>query len=249
MKYINKIFYPENNQRIIFLNPMATTIDYWINVLKIPEKWKQFELVFLNYPGYSNTPFCTIQSFEEMALEIKEDILQLEAKKTSLVGFSYGGNLAIHLISIIELQKLIIISSNPFIHPYERYLYEKLETNDLGIFTKRLIDFCYNKNEKKTNPFLHLTLYSSMKFNTSCVAIKQQIKHLKNNVFKKNLILKNLNPLIIIGKDDNTIFKDVESRYKKIFNDFSYLEIDKAGHFLLDTNPHILNDIENYITN
>jgi pimeloyl-ACP methyl ester carboxylesterase len=247
MKYITERYYERQQKRILFLNPMASTSDYWTKKIKIQAYWKDYELAFLDYPGYGNIPFKSISTFEHLAVEISKDLKMLCPKETTIIGFSYGGNVAINLHKYFLFDKMILIGSNPFIYSQERNFYQKLETSHLNQFTKLLIDFCYTEIEKKLNPFLSITLYGSLKLTANMEGILQQLKHLKNNL-NKDIRIENLKPLVLIGENDRTIFNDVQRRYKLIFKQgIIYREIKDSGHFVLDSNPNILAIIKEYI--
>jgi pimeloyl-ACP methyl ester carboxylesterase len=247
MTYITKKYYERKQKRILFLNPMASTSDYWTKKIKIQTYWKDFELIFIDYPGYIDVPFKSIATFEKLAIEIAKDIKRLIPKQTAVIGFSYGGNVAINLHKYFSFYKMVLIGSNPFIYRHERNFYKKLESSHLSQFTKLLINFCYTEIEKNENPFLHITLYSSLKLTVSIEGILQQLDHLKDNL-NKDIRIENIKPLVLIGKNDRTIFRQVQKRYKIIFRQgIIYRGVKDSGHFVLDSSPTILTIIKEHI--
>lgn len=250
MKLIIDILNSESKNRIVFLNPMGVTSHYWLKNLKIQQHFQGHELVFLDYPGYDPVQYYHVDSLETMASEIASELNLLKKKNTTVVGFSYGGNVAISLSSFVDIDKLIVIGTTPYTKPNElrgyEYMEHTLKENGLFEFSKSLIDYCYNTDEKASNPFLHLTLFTSLKLKVNQKGIAQQLNHLKNNIVdrpqKKDAI-----PLVIKGKDDATIADDFLERYDSLFDNIVYKEFEDVGHFVLDYQPLAMTLIKDYI--
>ncbi|KAA3641714.1 MAG: alpha/beta hydrolase [Bacteroidetes bacterium] len=250
MKHVNKILNKEAKQRIVFLNPMGVTSLYWLQHLKIQQYFEDHELVFVDYPGYAPVQYYPVDSLESLAKTISGEVQQLPEKPTMVIGFSYGGNVAIYLSTFMNIDKLIVIGTTPFTRKDESRGYEfmeqTLEEKGLFDFSKALIDYCYNSSEKATNPFLHLTLYSSLKLKVNPKGLAQQLYHLKTNVVE-NPAKKKTIPLVIKGRDDATTTDDFLDRYDTLFNDIVYQEYSDTGHFVLDFQPDAMNLIKTYI--
>ncbi|WP_158626866.1 alpha/beta fold hydrolase [Flavobacterium sp. GT3R68] len=251
MTFITERLNTACKKRILFLNPMGTTSQYWLQNLQIHNSFENFELVFLDYPGYASVDFYYVESLQKLAREIADDLQQLNSKETIVIGFSYGGNVAICLTEYLSIHKMVLIGTNPYIHKNEIKFYEYLENslkqNGLYDFSTSLLNFCYNRKEKESNPFLHLTLYASLRLNVNQLALEQQLDHLKNNVGDLVLQKNTLIPLIIIGEDDETVFEDIIDRYNVLFKDIIFKEFSDAGHFVLDYNQDSIEIIKEYI--
>jgi pimeloyl-ACP methyl ester carboxylesterase len=250
MKYIVKVLNEQSKKRILFLNPISATTDYWTQNLKIQNRFENYELIFLDYPGYSTVAFTPIDNLQNLANEITNDLNELSVKETVVIGFSYGGNVAIHLSLFFKFEKMVLIGTNPYMLENEMRFYEYLENdlnkNGLYAFSSSLLNFCYNEIEKANNPFLHLTLYSSLKLNVDPLGLKQQLLHLRKNTLNYAQI-NSIKPLLIFGKNDITLFEDTQDRYAFLFKEFTYQEFENSGHFILDYNPNALQTIIDYI--
>lgn len=248
---ITSILHTCQNERIVFLNPMGVASIYWTQTLKIGESFKEYELVFLDYPGYLKTPFAKYETLNDLALEIFKELQQLTEKPTCLIGFSYGGNIAISLSRYFKAHKLIIIGANAFINSEEIGFYESLEDSitkkGLSDFAETLISYCYNEKEKKENPFLKFILYTSLKMNAKKDALLQQIAHLKNNTQIDSLRSINVKTLIIKGLDDETIFKGFHKRHETIFSTCKFIDFPDTGHFVFENNICAVKTIKNFI--
>lgn len=250
MELITEILNPSKDSRLIFFNPLGMNSDYWINELKIQNEFKDYELVFTNYPGYKEIEFINVKDFESLAILFYSEIKKLPQKETLLVGCSYGGNLAIKLAKSFDItKKIVLIGSIPYSDNTDLIFYnllkKELEKGEIFEFSKKLIEHTYTKEEKNKNPYLPLMFFSYLKSNHMSKTIMQQIKHLEQN---EKYNADSITPLFIIGGKDPLIRSNFKKKCSEVFQKYRIHLYQHHGHFTLNNNKEAISLIKKYIS-
>lgn len=241
---IKEVYNSHYTQRIVFLNPMGMDSSYWTDIVHVKEEFAEYELIFVDYPGYLDNKAEPEDRFLNLVENLKIELEQLEQKETYLIGCSYGGKVAMHLAEIYEVRNLILIGTPPNVEEEDLVYYKSLAEvlcKDLNEFSVKLIEYCYTEKERKENPFLAIMFLFYVKRHNLREAIIRQLKHLTDTT---QIVNNRLHPLIIVGKQDVTLKKEYKKKILQIYPSCHFKEYEDFGHFTLNNNPKAIEIIK-----
>ena len=188
-------------------------------------------------------------TFERSVQLIKDILIELNIKKTNLLGYSLGGRLALHFAinSSILINKLILCSTSPGIKDKSKrrdrqnsdsYLVNLLLDQGIGGFVNYWESLSIWEPEKK--------LSNNIKQNMRKIRLKQNPLGLINSLNSQGqgiqkFLLKNLTKiqnktLIFAGEKDNKYIKNSYEIQKNI-KDSKVQIVPNSGHNLILENP------------
>lgn len=103
-------------QRILCLNPMGCGSDIWVSSME--KMSEQFEILLVDYPGFSSSTFREMQSVQELTQSICNTLLQLSPKPLHIIGYSFGSWIAQNLVfdKRLDLRSLTLMGSSDRIY-------------------------------------------------------------------------------------------------------------------------------------
>lgn len=243
------VFNSDNREAIVFLNPMGTDTRFWKNDFP-KEILDKYETIFVDYPGY-NSDFHKYASFSEVASDVCETVLSTIHKPVHLIGYSYGGFLAQHIVNrdIENIKSLVIIGASYKLNPINVEINSILKTiakDSLMLFCKTLSVISHEANEINQNPLLGLQKYANLKISVKdSEIICNQLEHLlKHKKFSLNCD-PTIDTLIIYGENDKMISDYDMNYYRNYFETLKIIKLKRESHMIPTENiyPLLINHL------
>jgi|GEM_PF-1872554 len=220
---------------LVFFNPLSSDSRFWRNT--IPERLlNRFEVIFYEYPGY-NSPFIRLNSFNELASYVNDQILDKIEKPIHLIGYSYGGLLVQHLLNLQphNLKSAILIACANKILPRDKEILsvlKKLSEIDMYLFCRVLTLFSHGYADINSNPLLGLQKFSNLKLAIpDSIPILQQINHIlrtSNIAIQKQAT----RTLLLYGSDDRVIDAETLDCFNEYLENLSLKKLQGEAHII-----------------
>lgn len=238
-----------NEEAIVFLNPMGTDARFWKN--NFPDEISdKYEVIFIDYPGY-NSDFYRYASFPEVASDLYNTVLSTIDKPVHLIGYSYGGFLAQHIVNqnSDHIKSLVIIGASYKLNPINVEINSVLKSiakDNLMLFCKTLSIISHEADEINKNPLLGLQKYANLKISVKdSEIICNQLEHLlKHKRFSLNCD-PDINTLMIYGENDKMVSDYDMNYYRNYFENLKVIKLKGESHMIPTENiyPLLINHL------
>ncbi|TCS95799.1 alpha/beta fold hydrolase [Hazenella coriacea] len=103
-------------QRVLCLNPMGCGSEIWISSME--QMSEQYEILLMDYPGFSSSEFLETQTVEELTQLVSHTLMQLPTKPLHMIGYSFGSWIAQNLVfdERLDLRSLTVMGSSDRIY-------------------------------------------------------------------------------------------------------------------------------------
>jgi len=246
----------ENDMRILFIHGLGSSADRWVGIPKSLSE--NFHTISLDLPGFgeSDKPVSmdyTIENFRNIVMEFM-NLLAINDGKTSIVGHSLGGYIAVEvaMLNKIQIRKLVLIDSSGMLKKptvlLEEYLivamnptidkvtnvFEQMVTDRTKIPLKLVESFIRRINLPNAKYAFKSTLENSA--NT-------QLEH------ERLKLIDNIPTLIIWGAADKVIPPEHSELFKRSISNSHIEIIQNAGHAPFTEKPdQVFELIFNFLT-
>lgn len=225
----NKLFYQsvgsENLPAVLFLNGFGGNAENW---RAIADKLKnKFYVTMFDFPGQGKSSDIHSNDLEKLNLEsVKVLSDQLNMQKFHLIGFSYGGRIALRYSAAHpdQLISLILISTSPLDTPYRLNLFknwkEALGSQKMKDFCEHLLDFLHDKDylaKHKAEILLLCDVFCSINKKENLMSYLDDILKSKN-ILASELKKIDCPTLAVYGGNDRMADKEKFDYIKKIKN-------------------------------
>lgn len=226
------------DEALVFFNPMSSDSRFWTT--NIPQRLlDKFEVVFYEYPGY-NTPFLKMDTFNELAQYVNQEILEKIEKPIHLVGYSYGGLLVQHLLNmqLRNVKSAILIACANQILPRDKELLsvlKKVSDIDMYLFCRVLSLFSHGYADFNNNPLLGLQKFSNLKLSIPDKGpIIQQINHIIRTS-KIDIAKQPTRTLLLYGSEDRMIDAETLDSLNEHLENLSLKKLYGEAHIINPT--------------
>lgn len=240
-------------QRILCLNPMGCGSDIWISSME--KMSRQYEVVLLDYPGFSSSAYQEIQTIQELTQLISHTLLQLPRKPLHIIGYSLGSWVAQNLVfdDRFDIRSLIVMGSSDRIYNQGIFMADEWETmiKQMGIdsFLAQLAFWSFCTQTFEAAPVILRSFIRGCK--RSCQEPEiylNQLQMVKN--YKQGVSLNEINvPTLIIRGEFDCLYPAFCS--KLLENEIPNSQcctVPRAGHAALWENPSFVSkEIEQFI--
>lgn len=223
---------------LVFFNPLSSDSRFWKST--IPKRLlDRFEVIFYEYPGY-NSPFIRLNSFNELARYVNDQILNKIEKPIHLIGYSYGGLLVQHLLNLKphNLKSAILIACANKILPRDKEILsvlKKLSEMDMYLFCRVLTLFSHGYTDINRNPLLGLQKFSNLKLAIpDRVPVLQQINHILHTsdiAIQKQ----STRALLLYGSEDRVIDAETLDCFNEHLENLSLKRLHGEAHIINPT--------------
>ena len=216
-----------------------------------------FKIYLIDLPGMGQSSIISPYTLENLAKEIRVNI---PVDKCNILGWSLGGQVAIHLAikNPQFVEKLILMSTTPcFVErndwPYgvKKQFFNKFEIDAKNKIDDTLMKFFLIQtkdivNAKDTMIFLKRNFIQSSQHKTH--GMKNAIGVLKNTDLRKEIKKINIQSLIIIGDKDRLTCPDASLWLNKNIRTSTLVKIQGANHMPFITHPkEVIDSIKEHI--
>lgn len=238
------VFNNNKPEALVFLNPMGTDTRFWKNNFPT-EIMDKYETIFVDYPGY-NSDFYTYNSFSEVALDLYNKVLSKIHKPLHIIGYSYGGVLAQHIVNkdLENIKSLVLIGASYRLNPINveiNSILKTIATDNLMLFCKTLSVISHEADEINQNPLLGLQKYANLKISLKdskvvCNQLEHLLKHKKFSLSCAH----DIKTLIIYGENDKMVSDQDMNYYRNYFENLKIIKLKGESHMIPTENIHPL---------
>lgn len=234
---------------IVILHGLFGSSDNWLTVSKaFAEKYSVF-LVDLRNHGQS--PHTQTHTYEEMANDLAEFLVQNNLEKIVLIGHSMGGKTAMTFAQKYpdKIEKLVIVDISPRYYPphHEREL-KALHSLDLANLKNRQEAdeiMAQTIPELGVRQFLLKNLYRTeegiFKWRMNLPILSAQINNIGDESLKNSLVT--IPTLFLRGENSNYIVQKDEELIKTLFENVEIKTVAGAGHWIQAEQPKAFQDL------
>ncbi len=226
----------DKSESLLFFCPMCSDTYFWKNY--IPEElMNNYEIIFVNYPGYGCSPMREFASMRELANYYRTTILNKNKKPMHIIGYSYGGMLIQYLLETEYeyLESVILIACSNWLTLRDKEIVSVLKeiiVNDLYLFARTLSLFSHKAPDINKNPLIALQKFSNLKIATKDSSpILQQLNHILKQD-GASVRKKEEKALFIYGKEDQLIDKKTLNEFREIYSNIDIEELENEAHII-----------------
>jgi pimeloyl-ACP methyl ester carboxylesterase len=224
-----------NTESLVFLNPMASDSCFWKNNLP-DELANKYEIIFINYSGY-NSPFVELQSFQDLSNYVHTEVLSKLKKPFHLIGYSYGGFLAQHLLknNYSNLKSTILIGCSYKLTPKDKETASVLKNiieQDLYLFCRTLTLLSHSPEDLNKNPLMGLQKFSNLKL---AIERKESIIQQLDHILKLKEIQHTIHlgkSMVLYGENDKMIDTATIETFNNFFKDLEIIRLPNESHMI-----------------
>ncbi len=226
----------DKSECLLFFCPMCSDTYFWKNY--IPEELiNNYEIIFVNYPGYGCSPMREFASMKELANYYRTRILNKNKKPMHIIGYSYGGMLIQYLLETEYeyLESVILIACSNRLTLRDKEIIAVLKeilVKDLYLFARTLSLFSHKSSDINKKPLIALQKFSNLKIVTKGGSpILQQLNHILKqdgaSVRKREEKV-----LFIYGKEDQLIDKKTIEEFREIYPNINIEGLKDEAHII-----------------
>ena len=246
----------ENDRHILFIHGLGSSADRWVSIPKFLSA--NFHTISLDLPGFgeSDKPASmnyTIENFRDIVIDLI-DLLGINDGKTSIVGHSLGGYIAVEVTmqNKIRVEKLVLIDSSGMLKKPTALLEEYLI-----VAMNPTIDKVRNVFEQMVNDRTKIPLKLVESFirrinlPNAKYAFKSTLENSTNTQlgYERLKRIDNISTLIIWGTDDKVIPLEHSELFRKSIPNSHIEIIQDAGHAPFTEKPEqVFELIYNFLT-
>lgn len=225
------------NPAVIFIHGFPMTSEMW--KFQIEELQKKFFVITYDLRGFGqSTSEHEYYTMETMADDLIELVEQLQIKKTTVVGFSMGGYVALRAVlkNPNSFAKLVLIDTQSAADGNEakikRYqAMEKLQIHGIKIFTQDFIKGTLDPKNVEKNPQFLVDLSQIAQTNVAKGLLSGLVVMLSRMDTTESLSKINLPTLIVVGENDQVTPVLVAQKLRDGIPNSELKVIGNAGHF------------------
>ncbi|HEU4552198.1 MAG TPA: alpha/beta fold hydrolase [Chitinophaga sp.] len=220
---------------LVFFNPLSSDSRFWKST--IPKRLlNRFEVVFYEYPGY-NSPFIKLNSFNELALYVNDQVLNKIEKPVHLIGYSYGGLLVQHLLNLKphNVKSAILVACANKILPRDKEILsvlKKLSEIDMYLFCRVLTLLSHGYADINRNPLLGLQKFSNLRLTIpDSMPVLQQINHILHTS-TITIQQQATSILLLYGSEDRMIDTDTLNSFNEHLENLCCKKLHGEAHMM-----------------
>ena len=244
----------DKGDSLLLIHGWGVNGEIWNPVLD--QLTKFFKIYIIDLPGMGQSSIISPYTLENLAKEIKVNVPE---EKCNILGWSLGGQVAIHLAikNPKFVKKLILMSTTPcFVERYDwPYGVKKLFFNKFEMDAKNKIDDTLMKffliqtkdivNAKDTMRFLKKNFIHSSRHKTH--GMQNALEILKNTDLRKEIKKINKQSLIIVGDKDRLTYPDASVWLSKNIKASTLVRIKGANHMpFISHSKEIIDSIKEF---
>ena len=213
----------------------------WQTFSKILTKNENLIVITVDLRNHGGNEFKKNHSYSLMMDDVIEIFNYLDIKKTNILGHSMGGKLAM-LLTLSQpeyVNKLIVADIAPVDYPVEQQnIVDSLLDLNLDLITSRTqADQLLSNSikEKFIRTFLIQNLElceNKYRWSINLLAIKEAMNNLRSFPFPQKIKSVEHETLCIYGQNSDYVTKENSNAFGNFFLNRSFVEIEKAGHYL-----------------
>lgn len=233
---------------IVILHGLFGSSDNWLTVSKaIVEK---YEVFLIDLRNHGQSPHTSSHTYEEMAEDLAQFLIQNNLEKIILIGHSMGGKTAMAFAQKYpqKIEKLIVVDISPRYYPphHQREL-DALHSLDLSKLQNRQeADEIMAKiiPELGVRQFLLKNLYRTedgiFKWRMNLPVLTSEINRIGDESLKNSKI--SIPTLFLRGENSNYISENDIKLIQTIFTNVQTRTISNAGHWIQAEQPKAFQD-------
>jgi esterase len=241
-----KLFYKKYGTQgpfVIIVHGLFGMLDNWHSIAQ--KMQDQFQIIAVDQRNHGHSPHTDSMTYDEMAGDIDELMVDLGIEKAHLVGHSMGGKTVMQFANLYpqKIDKLVVVDIAPKAYPNGHAIYFKalFEIIDSTIESRKQAEAIMDKyvDEPSIKQFLLKSLYRST---NGTYTLRMNVKAIYNyyaqisGEIASNWPLSN-DVLFIRGEHSNYILPADENTIYEFFPNCEIITIPKAGHWVHAENP------------
>lgn len=237
---------------LLFIHGWGVDRRIWRQQLKYFSKF--YRAISIDLPGHGKSEWKKI-TLETMATDLKEILMQLEAKEVNIVGSSLGGLLALKFYELFPdmVKRLVFVGAMPkfsrsadYPHGLDVARMKKLGghvDSDYPSIVNIFFRSLFTKEERETRRFKWLQKFRQYDH----VPMKQALAEYLDILEKEDLreVLKNIKVPVqfINGREDEICRVETVEFMKKLCPKAKVMYFDKCGHFPFLSKSYEFNEV------